>query len=132
MDGVITCVVVPIRSFADRVPLCLRAGISDTCQAGATVERTFSNARNAIRDRDTPQAGAIGERRTNACDTIRDRDNPQAGATGERIISNARDAPVGWDHAAFASCNQGFTCGFDDAISSAMVGGISTCNDYAR
>ena len=63
----------------------------------ATGEDRASNARNAVRDLDAGQRGAILERIiSNARDTIGDRDASQGFAIAERPISNTRHAiPLG-------------------------------------
>ena len=89
MDGVGTGFEV---SFFDRVPLCLRALIGDTCQTFATGERILAYARDAVPDRDACQTGAIAERITAYTrGTIRDRDACQIGATGERTLIDFRN-----------------------------------------
>ena len=77
------------------VVLAVVDGVSVThcymCQAATTAERTASNARYTVGNRDGGQAATIGECTiANACHNVGNRDGGQPATTGECTIANAR------------------------------------------
>ena len=84
VNGVGSCVVVPVVTFGNCLPLCFCAFKGDFGQAIATIEYRITNTGDAIGNDDICQATAIVECIiTDAGDTIGDGDTDQASTTAK-------------------------------------------------
>ena len=129
LDARKTCAIV------ERIPADARDTIRerDAHKVSARLERRRADARDTVTDRDARKATAIPKRiRADARDAIRNRDARKACAIGERIRADARDATIGRNDTGFTTGNQGFACGFNQAIPRGMIFAISILHRDAR
>ena len=119
-------IVVPTNFLGNRIPLRHSALKCDARQTGAAIEGTGANACHTIRNGDARQTGAAIEGiPANAGHTIRNGDARQVVTAIEGITANTGHAAIGRYGAILATNNQCFTGGFNDAVATAVINGIS-------
>ena len=104
----------------------------DAREATAIIEHRLADARHAVGNRNACETATTRERGSaDTRHTIRNRDTREATAIIERFIADARYAAVSRNYTILTSCNQGFTCRFNQTISCTVIHCVSACHRNA-